>query len=412
MKYVVVLCVTVGSVLALDNGLALTPPMGWLTWQRFRCITDCKKYPDECISETLIKRTADKMISDGYLAAGYNYVGIDDCWMEHDRDREGRLVANGTRFPNGMKYIGDYLHNKGLKFFLYQDYGNKTCAGYPGVLGHEKTDIDSFVGWGVDYIKLDGCNVEVSKMDTGYPEFGRMMNESGRPMVYSCSWPAYQDKPDYASIKEHCNLWRNADDIQDSWASLTSIMDWFADRPELASYAGPGHWNDPDMLLIGNFGLSEDQARVQMAVWSILAAPLMMSVDLDTIKDEFKQILLNSKVIEVDQDELGKQGMRVWSKSKCEIWTRELSTGFAVAFVNRRDDGAPYTLKVTFDDMKIPKQNYIVQELFDQENIRNIKGHDEKFETRVNPSGVKFYKFVPGQNNEIKRSAEVIYILT
>ncbi|XP_045485459.1 alpha-N-acetylgalactosaminidase [Pieris rapae] len=400
--YVLLVFCVLGVTSALENGLALTPPMGWLTWQRFRCITDCKMYPDECISEALIRRTADKMVSDGYLAAGYNYVGIDDCWMEKDRDKDGRLVPDATRFPNGMKAIGDYLHSKGLKFFLYQDYGNKTCAGYPGVLGHEKTDVDSFVGWGVDYIKLDGCNVELSKMDTGYPEFGRIMNESGRPMVYSCSWPAYQDKPDYKSIKEHCNLWRNTDDIQDSWASLTSIMDWFAERPELVEFAGPGHWNDPDMLLIGNYGLSVDQARVQMAVWSIMAAPLMMSVDLNSIKDEFKNILLNDGVIAVDQDEMGKQGMRVWNKSKCEIWSRELSNGYAVAFVSRRDDGAPYTVAATFDDMRVPAQNYHVEELFDQEASRSYGTKDKKFTSRINPSGVKFYKFTPMKLNEIK----------
>ncbi|CAH4029122.1 alpha-N-acetylgalactosaminidase [Pieris brassicae] len=400
--YMLLLFCVLGVTSALENGLALTPPMGWLTWQRFRCITDCKTYPDECISEALIRRTADKMVSDGYLAAGYNYVGIDDCWMEKDRDKDGRLVPDATRFPNGMKWIGDYLHSKGLKFFLYQDYGNKTCAGYPGVLGHEKVDVESFVGWGVDYIKLDGCNVELSKMDTGYPEFGRIMNESGRPMVYSCSWPAYQDKPDYKSIREHCNLWRNTDDIQDSWASLTSIMDWFAERPELVEFAGPGHWNDPDMLLIGNYGLSVDQARVQMAVWSIMAAPLMMSVDLNTIKDEFKDILLNDKVIEIDQDEMGKQGMRVWNKSKCEIWSRELSNGYAVAFVSRRDDGAPYTVTAAFDDMKIPEQNYHVEELFDQEASRSYGTKDKKFKSRINPSGVKFYKFTPIKLNEIK----------
>ncbi|XP_045483983.1 alpha-N-acetylgalactosaminidase [Pieris rapae] len=399
--YVLLLCCVLSVTSALDNGLALTPPMGWLTWQRFRCKTDCKTYPDECISEALIRRTADKMVSDGYLAAGYNYVGIDDCWMEKDRDKDGRLVPDATRFPNGMKAIGDYIHSKGLKFILFQDYGNKTLMGYPGVLGHEKTDVDSFVGWGVDYIKLAGMNVEPSKMDTGYPEFGRLMNESGRPMVYSCSWPAYQGKPDYKSIREHCNLWRNTFDIQDSWASLTDIMDWFAKKPELVEFAGPGHWNDPDMLLIGNDGLSVDQARVQMAVWSIMAAPLIMSVDLNSIKDEFKHILLNDRVIAVDQDEMGKQGMRVWNKSNCEIWSRELSNGYAVAFVNRRNDSAPYAVAATFDDMRVPAQNYHVEELFDQEYLRCYGTMDRKFRSRIKPLGVKFYKFTPMKSNEI-----------
>ncbi|XP_032520190.2 alpha-N-acetylgalactosaminidase [Danaus plexippus] len=396
-------------VLALDNGLALTPPMGWLTWQRFRCITDCDKYPNECISESLIKRMADIMVNEGYSHAGYKYVGIDDCWLEKTRDANGRLVPDRKRFPNGMKAVADYLHDLGLKFALYQDYGTKTCAGYPGVLGHEAVDVQTFAEWEVDYIKLDGCNVNVSKMDTGYPEFGKLMNESGRPMVYSCSWPAYQNKPDYASISKHCNMWRNWDDIQDSWASLTTIMSWFAEKQEeIAKYAGPGRWNDPDMLLIGNFGLSLDQARVQMAVWSILAAPLLMSVDLATIRPEFKEVLLNKDIIAIDQDELGKQGLMVWNKAKCEIWTRELVDGIAVAFVSKRDDGAPHTVDVTTEDMKIPPTTYHIQDLYkDGHNFKfDCKGN---FTTRINPSGVRFYKFIPIKGNEVD-SPSITYI--
>ncbi|XP_041984557.1 alpha-N-acetylgalactosaminidase-like isoform X2 [Aricia agestis] len=372
--------------------------MGWLTWQRFRCITDCKKYPNECISEALITRTADIMVKEGYLQAGYNYVGIDDCWLERERDEHGLLVPNKERFPNGMKAIADYLHNKGMKFALYEDYGNLTCAGYPGVLGHEEVDVETFANWDVDYVKLDGCYVETEKMDTSYPQFGKLMNKTGRPIVYSCSWPAYQKKPDYASIAKHCNLWRNYDDIQDSWGSLTNIMNWFGDnQADFAHYAGPGRWNDPDMLIIGNFGLSLDQARVQMAIWSILAAPLLVSVDLATIRPEFKEILLNKEIIAIDQDVMGKQGLRVWREKNIEIWTRELFDGsYAIAFVNQRDDGAPHSVSVTFNDMKIEKQGYKVHDLYKEEENRYI-GPKEKFETRINPSGVKFYKFTPNR---------------
>ncbi|CAK1584743.1 unnamed protein product [Parnassius mnemosyne] len=384
------------SALALDNGLALTPPMGWLTWERFRCIIDCKKYPQECISESLIKRTTDIMEKEGYLAAGYNYVGIDDCWLEEKRDANKRMVADRQRFPSGIKALADYIHGKGLKFGMYQDYGTKTCAGYPGVLGYEEIDVKTFAEWEVDYIKLDGCNVDASKYDTGYPAFGKLLNETGRPILYSCSWPAYQNNPDYTSIAKHCNLWRNYQDIDDSWTSVKNIMQWYAkNQDELVKYAGPGHWNDPDMLIIGNFGLSLDQARVQMAVWSILAAPLLMSVDLATIRPEFKEVLLNEDVIAVDQDPLGKQGLRVWTGSGCEIWNRELADGsYAIAFVNLREDGAPFTLQASFDDMKIPKQIYKVKDLYNDEKTTfcDIKG---KFETRINPTGVRFYKFTP-----------------
>ncbi|CAG9795582.1 unnamed protein product [Diatraea saccharalis] len=399
----------VSSTVALDNGLALTPPMGWLTWERFRCIIDCKTYPMECISENLIKRTVDLMVSDGYRDAGYEYVGIDDCWLEKTRGPDGRLVPDRERFPSGMKALADYIHSRELKFGIYQDYGNLTCAGYPGVLGYERLDIDTFVSWDADYIKLDGCYIEPTEMDSGYPAFGKLLNDTGRPILYSCSWPAYQEDkkmlPDYASIAHHCNLWRNWDDIDDSWWSLERIMDWFGDNQDrLAPYAGPGHWNDPDMLLIGNFGLSEDQARVQMAVWSVLAAPLLISADLATMKPEFRRILLNRDIIAVDQDPLGKQGLRVYKEKKIAIWTRELSQGaYAVAFVSHRTDGAAYVYRYTLKDIKLPEQIYDVQDLYHEEPHR-IATPNEEFAVKLNPTGVKFYKFVPrfAKNEDLK----------
>ncbi|KAJ8718023.1 hypothetical protein PYW07_005953 [Mythimna separata] len=460
MLITLILLAAVSSTLALDNGLALTPPMGWLTWERFRCITDCKKYPNECISENLIKRTADRMVSDGYLDAGYEYLGIDDCWLEKTRGPDGRMVPDKERFPSGMKAIADYIHGKGLKFGMYEDYGNLTCAGYPGVLGNERLDIQTFVDWDIDYLKLDGCYIEPKEMDAGYPSFGKLLNETGRSILYSCSWPAYQedakmlpdygsiaehcnmwrnwddiedswasltkimdwfgdnqerlakhagpghwndpDMPDYGSIAEHCNMWRNWDDIEDSWASLTKIMDWFGDNQErLAKHAGPGHWNDPDMLLIGNFGLTVDQARVQMAVWSILAAPLLMSVDLDTIKPEFKAILLNKDIIAVNQDPLGQQGLRVWKKTdrgarqRLEIWNRKLQDGSsALAFVSQRDDGIPYAANFSYEEMQIAQGEYEVQDFYKDEGVRHWNS-EQDFEVRINPSGVKFYKFIP-----------------
>ncbi|XP_031765772.2 alpha-N-acetylgalactosaminidase-like [Galleria mellonella] len=396
----------VSGALALNNGLALTPPMGWLTWQRFMCTTDCRKYPQECISENLIKRTADLMVREGYLSAGYNYVAIDDCWLEKKRGHDGRMVPDRERFPSGMKALSDYIHERGLKFGIYQDGGKLTCAGYPGVLGHEKLDIETFVKWEVDYLKLDGCYIEPKDMETVYTKFGNMLNKTGRPIVYSCSWPAYQEfvktGPNYPAIAKHCNLWRNWGDIGDSWATMTKIMNWFGDHQDkIAKHAGPGHWNDPDMLLIGNFGLSVDQARVQMAVWSILAAPLLMSVDLATIKPEFKEILLNRDIIAVNQDKLGKQGLRIWKKKDSgprqglEIWKRKLSDGsYAMAFVSYRVDGMPYTAKFTFKEMQLANRSFYVQDLYKEESVKLLQANHE-FEVKINPSGVKFYKFIP-----------------
>uniref|UniRef100_T1GT70 Alpha-galactosidase n=1 Tax=Megaselia scalaris TaxID=36166 RepID=T1GT70_MEGSC len=271
---------------ALDNGLALTPPMGFMSWQRFRCITDCDSRPDECISENLFKNIADKIVEEGYKDVGYEYVIIDDCWLEFDRDNEtNKLVPDKKRFPNGMKAVADYIHSKGLKFGLYEDYGTKTCAGYPGVIDHMQLDAQTFAEWEVDYVKLDGCYANYETMDKGYSEFGNLLNQTGRPMIYSCSWPVYQEYqgmiPNYDLLKRFCNLWRNWGDIDDSYQSLREIMDYFAkNQDRIQPHAGPGHWNDPDMLLLGNYGLSYDQSKTQMAIWAILAAPLLMSTDL------------------------------------------------------------------------------------------------------------------------------------
>lgn len=200
------------SVHALNNGLALTPPMGWMSWERYRCIIDCDAYPDECISENLFKKAADRLVADGYKNHGYEYVIIDDCWMERERDASGRLVPDRKRFPSGMKALADYvsetrrfslwrriihfllqIHSKGLKFGIYEDYGTHTCAGYPGIIGHMEIDAQTFADWDVDYVKLDGCYADIRDMDQGYPEFGRLLNQTGRPMIYSCSWPVYQE---------------------------------------------------------------------------------------------------------------------------------------------------------------------------------------------------------------------------
>ncbi|KAJ8717376.1 hypothetical protein PYW08_005775 [Mythimna loreyi] len=402
------LCIFVSGllcpILALDNGLALTPPMGWLSWLRFGCTIDCDAKPKECISENLIKRTADLMVSEGYRDAGYQYITIDDCWLEKTRDPEGRLVADRRRFPNGMKALSDYVHSKGLQFGMYEDYGTKTCEGYPGIKGNELFDADSLASWGIDYLKLDGCFADVHGMGVGYPAFGQLLNATGRPILYACSWPMFQEvnglHPNYSAVAESCNIWRNWVDIRNSWASVLSVMKWIGNHQDkLASFAGPGHWNDPDMLVVGNSGLTVDQAQVQMAVWAILAAPLMMSVDLAEIQPEFKQILLNRAVIAVNQDKLGKQGLRVW-RSKItsrhphqEIWHRELTEGaHALAFVN----GLTHAVTVTYthEEMKLPPLDYDIQDLYNLgTGINQSLKPNETLTLRINPTGVKFYKF-------------------
>ncbi|CAF1205779.1 unnamed protein product [Rotaria sordida] len=285
---VVSLCSYNHRVNTLDNGLLRQPPMGWLTWQRFRCVTDCQEDPDTCISENLIRTQAQLLVQGGYLAAGYEYIIIDDCWLSTARAPNGSLQPDSKRFPSGIRALADYVHSLGLKLGIYEDYGTETCGGYPGSLGHLEQDAKTFADWTVDYLKLDGCYADIKDFDTGYPAMEHALNATGFPIAFSCSWPAYQEfskmKPNYTAIAQTCNLWRNWDDIDDSWESVYTILQWFGDNQDrLSPFHGPGHWNDPDMIVVGNYGLSPGQSRAQMALWSIMAAPLILSVDLRTI---------------------------------------------------------------------------------------------------------------------------------
>ncbi|KAF2882127.1 hypothetical protein ILUMI_24049 [Ignelater luminosus] len=329
----------------LENGLARTPPMGWMHWERFRCIIDCDLYPDDCVSEQLFRKMADLLVSEGYLAAGYEYIIVDDCWMSKHRDKEGRLQSDPIRFPSGIKALADYVHSKGLKFGLYEDYGNYTCKGYPGILGHLETDAKTFAEWDVDYVKLDGCYSDYNKLEEGYAEFGRLLNKTGRPMVYSCSWPAYQEP-----LGIHVS--------KDTWSNVTNILRWFSkNQNRIAAYAGPGHWNDPDMLIIGNYALSYEQSKAQMAIWAILAAPLIMSNDLRNIEPKFKEILLNKDIIAINQDPLGIQGLLVKTVKNIDIWIKPIlpftegSYSYAVAFISNRVDGYAYRISVPLKDV-------------------------------------------------------------
>lgn len=325
-----------------------TPPMGWMSWEIFRCDVDCDDNPTSCINEALYKAQTDALVAGGYLAAGYNGIHIDDCWMQQHppRDAQGRLVPNATRFPSGFQGLGDYMHAKGVKFAIYTAESPNTCAGYPASEGYETVDALTFASWGVDYLKVDGCGNE-NYYATGYPKMGAALRASGRNITYSCSWPAYlgdneATKPYQSFIDSGCNLWRNWDDIQCNWQSLASIIEhWGEYGPVLqkwASATGPygGHFNDPDMLLIGNTCISDDEARTQMSIWSIVAAPLIMGNDLRTVSNSTQAILLNTEAIAVNQDSRGLQGLRLGPSADTEVWARLLDNGdYAVALYNK-----------------------------------------------------------------------------
>jgi Alpha galactosidase A len=245
----------------LDNGVGRTPPMGWLSWERFGCQTNCELFPDTCISEHLYLTQAQLMVDWGFRDAGYVYVNIDDCWAEMERDSTtGKLVADRKRFPRGIQYLSNTFHSMGLKLGLYGDIGKATCEGYPGFEGNFRLDAETLAEWGVDSIKVDACHADESLFNITYPQFGRALNATGRPILYSCSWPNdyyerrhHWEDPDYLNhgIKQTCNIWRNYFDIHDSWESVSKTINFWARNSSIdvmVRAAGPGHFNDPDMV--------------------------------------------------------------------------------------------------------------------------------------------------------------------
>lgn len=341
---------------------------------------------------------ADLLASEGYAKLGYDIISLDDCWMSMDRDADGKLQGDLERFPSGIKALADHVHSRGLKFGIYEDYGTHTCGGYPGIIDNLELDANTFAEWDVDYVKLDGCYADPHQMDEGYPEFGGYLNKTGRPMIYSCSWPDYQIvsgmQPNWSLIIEHCNLWRNYNDIQDSWESVTTIINHYGDiQDEIAPNAGPGHWNDPDMLIVGNFGLSYEQSRSQMAIWAVLAAPLLMSVDLRKIHPDYKAILQNKDIIAVNQDPLGIQGRRIHKDKGLEYWVRPITPlkdtyhSYAIVFFSQRED-EPHQVSVTLKELGLDYEGgYQCVDLYDGVQFGTLLPN-ETIVTKVNPSGV------------------------
>ncbi|XP_006051910.3 alpha-galactosidase A [Bubalus bubalis] len=380
----------------LDNGLAMTPTMGWLHWERFMCNVNCQEEPDSCISEKLFLQIAEIMASDGWKDVGYEYLCIDDCWMAPERDSKGRLQADPKRFPGGIRRLADYVHSKGLKLGIYADVGNKTCAGFPGSFGYYDIDAQTFAEWGVDLLKFDGCYCDsIQHLAEGYKQMSLALNRTGRSIVYSCEWPLYVwpiFKPNYTEIREYCNHWRNFADIYDSWESIRKTLDWTSSNQKIiVPVAGPGGWNDPDMLVIGNFGLSRDQQITQMALWAIMAAPLLMSNDLRHISPEAKALLQDKDVIAINQDRLGKQGYWLRKEDNFEMWERPLlNLAWAVAIVNLQEIGGPrsYTISVTSLGRGLAcNPNCLITELLPKKRKLGIYEWTSSLKTQINPTG-------------------------
>lgn len=391
---------------ALDNGLMRTPPMGWMAWERFRCDIDCFDDPENCISEGLFRDMADRLAEDGWKELGYEYVIIDDCWMSRLRDEQGRLQPEPSRFPGGIAKLASYIHDRGLKLGIYADMGTYTCMGFPGTtLDKIEIDAQTFASWEVDYLKFDGCNSNPVEQMLGYPLMSMALNATGRPMAYSCSWPAYlgglPPSVNYSLLGDICHLWRNYDDIQDSWDSVQGIIEWFANnQDDLQPAAGPGRWNDPDMLIIGNFGLSLDQARSQMALWAIMAAPLIMSNDLRNLDNSARAILQNKVAIAINQDPMGIQGRRLLQeKSHIEVYWRPLvHSASALVFLSRRTD-MPYRYHTSLAKLNYDAGNYEAYDVFTGSTVKGLNATTE-LTLSINPSGVVMWFVYPEQYKE------------
>ncbi len=306
------------------NGLAKTPPMGWNSWNKFA----------SKVSDQLVRETADAIVSSGMKNAGYIYVNIDDTW-QGSRDANGNIQAN-SKFPD-MKALTAYVHSKGLKIGIYSSPGPKTCANYEGSFGHEEQDAKTYADWGFDFLKYDWCSAsrvyDYHSMPAVYAKMGRALKATGRPIVYSLCQYGVFNGPQWGA-KVDGNSWRTTGDISDNWKSMSHIG--FDLQLDLYKYSGPGHWNDPDMLEIGNGGMTETEYRTHMSLWSLLAAPLLAGNDLQSMSPATKSILLNKEVIAIDQDKLGKQAQRVSKDGDLEVWARPLAGGGeAVGIFNR-----------------------------------------------------------------------------
>jgi alpha-galactosidase len=338
--------VAAGELRALDNGLARTPPMGWNSWNKFACN----------VSEDLIKQAADAMVSSGMKDAGYQYVVIDDCWQV-DRDPEGNIVADAKRFHSGMKALADYVHGKGLKFGLYSDAGTATCQNRPGGRGYEFQDARQYAAWGVDYLKYDWCNHSTQDSQASYSTMRDALKKAGRPIVFSlCEWGS--TKP-WLWAGDVGNLWRATGDILDKWDGTVKwggmgVVQILDSVDGLQSYAGPGHWNDPDMLEVGNGGMSVTEYRAHFSMWCLLSAPLMAGNDIRSMSGDIHDILTNKEAIAIDQDPLGRQGRRVKRSDGLEVWAKQLADGGrTVALLNR--SAAEANITVSWADIGYPE---------------------------------------------------------
>jgi alpha-galactosidase len=321
------------------ENLAPTPPMGWNSWNTFQTN----------INEELVKGIADVMVASGMKDAGYTYIVLDDGWMAMERDaKTGNLIPDPKKFPNGLKPVIDYVHSKGLKFGLYNCAGTKTCAGYPGTRGYEYQDARFYASLDIDYLKFDWCNTEGINATEAYTTMSKALKTAGRPIVFSlCEWG---DHKPWTWAEPVGQLWRTTGDITAQFDGIKNYGNWHANgvmtivdmQDTLRKYAGPNHWNDPDMLEVGN-GLTAAENRSHFSLWAMLAAPLMAGNDIRKMDESTRTVLTNKDVIAVNQDASGIQGFRYSNKDSVQVWFKPLSNGeWAMCVVNRSAAATPF----------------------------------------------------------------------
>ena len=363
--------------------IAPTPQMGFNNWNSTHC-------RDE-FNETMIRAIVDKFVALGLKDAGYRYINIDDCWANWQRDPSGNLMPNPVRFPSGIKALADYVHSKGLKFGLYSSAGTWTCEpmkenrGFPGGLGHEAQDAALFASWGVDYLKYDNCNNQKIDARQRYTAMGEALRKTGRPIFYAvCEWGENQPWKWAGGPMVGANSWRTTGDIQDKYASMLKI---FKQNVVLNSEAGPGHWNDLDMLEVGNGGMSETEYRSHFALWAMMAAPLLIGTDLRTIQQQNLDILLNKEVIAVDQDPLGKQGKQVRDAKGIHVIVKPMKDGSqAVAVFNEGD--AAQDVTVSAQEVGLKAGKYRMRDLWKHADTQG----DGSIKLKLEPHATVMYR--------------------
>jgi len=395
------ICIGILTILGWSNcfatadgweSLAQTPPMGWNSWNTFRLE----------INEDLVRGIADMFVEQGFKDAGYEYIVIDDGW-QIDRDAQGNIVVNKEKFPSGIKTLADYVHSKGLKFGIYSDAGYTTCGGYPGSRGYEYQDARQYAAWGVDYLKYDWCNSGNQSAPDSYKLMRNALEKAGRPIVFSmCEWGT--NKP-WLWGESIGHLWRTTFDIRPTWdggrlvlskgvqvenfIGFTKILDL---QVGLESYAGPGHWNDPDMLEVGNGELTVDENKAHFSLWCMLAAPLMLGNDIRKATPQTMEILLNKEIIAVNQDPLGKQGVKVRDDGDLEVWSKVLQDGSrAVILFNRSD--MEVNIGVLWTEIGYPEHlNAKVRDLWRKKDLGSSNG---AYAADVPSHGVVMLKIIP-----------------